>query len=157
MKWKLFGMAGLGLATSHGGKAQIHFHPHAVWASLARTDSPGLLAPCTCWISVKLSVWNNGFHTHRHTHTLLNAETFRLHTEVLHAQKPSHTHKAVFTHRSFTHKSSYTQIHTGDFTQRRLQNKIGKDAPMHISFYTQNLLQTKNLLCEDALRKDAFA
>jgi hypothetical protein len=48
-------------------------------------------------------------------------------------------------------------MHTGDFTQRRLQKKIRKDAPTHRSFYTQNPLQTKNILREDALRKDAFA
>ena len=55
----------LGLAGCHWrkiGKLQVRFHPHAVWSSLARTDSHGFLAPCSIiyWIFTSIQM----VHTH---------------------------------------------------------------------------------------------
>ena len=54
----------LGLAGCHWrkiGKLQVRFHPHAVWSSLARTDSHGFLPPCNI---LKFYIYTHGTHTH---------------------------------------------------------------------------------------------
>ena len=75
------------------GKLQVRFHPHAVWSSLARTDSHGFLAPWslknersnhTCWKSGK---WKTDAQR-------------RQQVEVLHLFRCfTHTDTRVYTHR----------------------------------------------------------
>ena len=133
------------------GKLQVRFHPHAVWSSLARTDSHGFLAPCSKMdIEVETAVEVD--KVSRRESRKSNEQQKRHHqVEVLHLFRCS-------THTTLSHTTDPRSSLAHNFLIRTsfTQSVLGHLHATHTrTFLTHNLL-THNLLTSNSLTRNSL-
>ena len=121
--------------------SQVRFHPHAVWSSLARTDSHGFLAPCELVkTNQKFYICSDDTHTHSLAHT--SSISSLAHTSSISSSIPSNTSLIThcITHHSLTHSLTHPPTHSlthSPHTHTR-QNWIFEEIHQEVSPVTCN-------------------